>query len=141
MDNTRCVRSTSQRRKAISSPHRRPVNAAANTSTRNRSGISSARASTCATVAVIRSGARCSPAPLIRHGLRLIRPSSTAVLKIARSNLYALAARSSDHSSRNSVARQLRMVPVEHSTSSIEPRKARCGYATSPRIPPGSGAL
>ena len=32
------------------------------------------------------------PAPLIRHGLRRISPSSTAVLKTALSSRYALAA-------------------------------------------------
>lgn len=77
-------RSTSARVSARSSPHRRLVDAPSSTKADHRAGIASARASTWAAVATGRSAVGSLPAPLIRHALRRINSSSTAVFRIER---------------------------------------------------------
>jgi hypothetical protein len=51
-----------------------------------RAGMSAASRKTCARSRTGRSGVGSEPAPRIRHGLRARIPSSTAVMRIARSS-------------------------------------------------------
>ncbi|SDI56342.1 hypothetical protein SAMN05421869_106125 [Nonomuraea jiangxiensis] len=76
---------------AASSPHRKLAKVASRTSMRNRGSMASVRAKTYFMVSTGRSGESSLPASLMVHGLALISPSSTAVLKMAFRSRYALA--------------------------------------------------
>jgi hypothetical protein len=83
----------------------------------DNAGTRPARSYTWATVATGRSAGCSWPAPLMRHGLRRINSSSTAVLRTARSSRYALATTVGLTPSTMRWAGQGRTVPGVMSTS------------------------
>jgi hypothetical protein len=94
----------------------------------------SASSKTWATVRTGRSPASSAPAPRIRHGLRgRSLSSSTAVVRMARTSRYALAATETDTPLASSAARHSRIMRVDSFPTGTLPRRGSMCLRSSHR--------
>ncbi len=125
-----CSRSTSPRWRPRTSPRRSWHQAASRIATRYLSGVAFTAAPISATVAVGRDAAFSVAAPLTRHGVRPITPSSAALAQMVERSRYAPAAVDGWRCSRS--ACQLRTCEGVSLASGVRPSLGRMCRRSSP---------